>query len=70
MGCSLRYYRWQAPDKLGRSVEELLQWYQDGNLNPCVTHTLPLERSIEAIRLLTDRRAYGKVVVVPGARAD
>ncbi len=70
MGCSLRYYRWQAPDKLRRSVEELLQWYQDGNLNPCVTHALPLERSIEAIRLRTDRKAYGKVVVVPGARTD
>ena len=32
----------------------------------CVTHRLPLERSVEAIRLLTDRKAHGKVVVVPG----
>ena len=25
LGCSLRYYRWHAPDKLLRSVEELLR---------------------------------------------
>ena len=66
LGCSLRYYRWHAPDKLLRSVEELLQWYREGKLKPCVTHRLPLEQSAEAIRLLTDRKAHGKVVVVPG----
>ena len=66
LGCSLRYYRWHAPDKLLRSVEELLRWYREGKLKPCVTHRLPLERSAEAIRLLTDRKAHGKVVVVPG----
>jgi NADPH2:quinone reductase len=66
LGCSLRYYRWHAPDKLRHSVEELLRWYREGKLKPCVTHQLPLERSAEAIRLLTDRKAHGKVVVVPG----
>jgi len=35
-----------------------------------IPHRLPLEKSVEAIRLLTDRKAYGKVVVVPGLRAD
>ena len=49
-----------------RSVEELLQWYREGKLKPCVTHRLPLEQSADAIRLLTDRKAHGKVVVVPG----
>jgi NADPH2:quinone reductase len=66
LGCSLRYYRWHAPDKLLRSVEELLRWYGEGKLKPLVTHRLPLEQSAEAIRLLTDRKAHGKVVVVPG----
>lgn len=70
LGCSLRYYRWHAPDKLRRSVEELMQWYEDGKLQPCVTHTMPLEQSIDAIRLLTERKAYGKVVLVPGLAAD
>jgi NADPH2:quinone reductase len=64
LGSSLRYFRWHAPDKLRRSVEELLQWYGEGKLRPLVTHRLPLEQSVEAIRLLTDRKAHGKVVVI------
>jgi NADPH2:quinone reductase len=65
LGCALRYYRWHAPDKLRRSVEELFEWYRAGKLRPRVTERLPLERSVDAIRLLTDRKALGKVVVVP-----
>jgi NADPH2:quinone reductase len=65
LGSSLRYFRWHAPDKLRRSVEELLAWYGEGRLRPLITHRLPLERTVEAIRLLTDRKAHGKVVVLP-----
>jgi NADPH2:quinone reductase len=65
LGSSLRYFRWHAPDKLTRSVEELTGWYEAGRLAPVVTHRLPLEASVEAIRLLTDRKAHGKIVVRP-----
>lgn len=65
LGSSLRYFRWHAPDKLRRSVEALVDWYQAGKLRPLVSHRLPLSRSVEAITLLTDRKAHGKVVVVP-----
>jgi len=65
LGSSLRYFRWHAPDKLRRSVEELFGWYGEGKLRPCITHRLPLGQSVEAIRLLTDRKAHGKIVVVP-----
>jgi len=68
LGSSLRYFRWHAPDKLRRSVEELVQWYGEGKLRPLVTHRLPLEQSVEAIRLLTDRKAHGKVVVTMESR--
>ncbi len=68
LGCALRHFRWHARDKLERSVEELTRWYEAGILRPLVTHRLPLERSVEALRMLTDRQAYGKVVVVPGRR--
>jgi NADPH2:quinone reductase len=64
LGSSLRYFRWHAPDKLGRSVEELVRWHGEGKLRPLITHRLPLARTVEAIRLLTDRKAHGKVVVV------
>ena len=68
LGSSLRYFRWHAPDKLKISVDELLQWYREGKLRPLVSDRLPLERSVEAIRRLTDRQAHGKLVVRPGAR--
>ena len=69
LGSSLRYFRWRAPEKLSASVEELVRWYGEGRLVPCVTHRLPLERGVEAIRLLTDRAAHGKVVVMLDAAA-
>ena len=65
LGSSLRYFRWHAPDKLRQSVEELMRWYGEGKLRPLVSHRLPLSRTVEAIRLLTDRKAHGKVIVVP-----
>src|SRR6266403_5127215 len=68
LGSSLRYFRWHAPDKLRRSVEELLEWYAKGTLKPLVTHRLPLERGAEAIRLLSERKAHGKVVIMPELR--
>jgi NADPH2:quinone reductase len=67
LGCSLRHYRMHDPDKLRLSVEALLGWYAAGRLKPHVSHRLPLERSVEAIRLLTDRQALGKVVVTVGS---
>jgi NADPH:quinone reductase len=66
LGSSLRYFRWHAPEKLKASVDELLHWYREGRLKPCITHRLPLERTVEAIRLLTERRAHGKIVIEPG----
>jgi NADPH2:quinone reductase len=63
LGSSLRYFRWHAPDKLVRSVNELFGWYGADKLKPCISHRLPLERTVEALHLLTERRAHGKVVV-------
>jgi NADPH:quinone reductase len=68
LGSSLRYFRWHAPDKLRRSVEELLRWYGEGRLRPLISRRLPLEKTVEAIRLLIDRKAYGKIVVLPDGR--
>ncbi len=68
LGSSLRYFRWHAPDKLRRSVDELLRWYGEGRLRPLISRRLPLEKTVEAIRLLTDRKAYGKIVVLPDGR--
>ncbi len=54
LGCALRYYRWHEPDKLRRTAEELFKWYGEGKLKPCVTARMPLEKTVDAIRLLTE----------------
>lgn len=64
LGSALRYFRWYAPDKLQISVTALLEWYTHGQLRPLVTFQLPLERGVEAIELLTKRRAHGRVLVL------
>lgn len=68
LGSSLRYFRWHAPEKLERSVDELLRWYAERKLRPLISQRVPLERTVEAIRLLTDRKAHGKIVVIPDQR--
>ena len=47
LGCSLRYFRWHAPDKLRRSVDELLALVRGGQA-PAVRHAtgFPLEQSV------------------------
>ena len=65
LGSALRYYRWHAYDKLERSVAALLEWYSQGKLKTLVTRQLALEDGVSAIKLLTERRAHGRVLVLP-----
>lgn len=67
VGASLRYFRWRRPDLMARTVKALEAYWRDGRLKPVVTHRLPLEKGIEAIQLLTERKATGKVVVEIGS---
>src|SRR5262249_48567114 len=64
VGSPLRSSRGHARARPLRPVEELVGWSGRGQLRPLVPHRLPLEKSVEAIRLLTDRKAHGKIVVV------
>lgn len=63
LGSSYRYFRWHKPELVVRSMAELGEFYKQGHLRPIITHRLPLEQGVEALRLLTERRAMGKVVV-------
>ena len=54
-----------APEVLTRSLAALLKMYAEGDLKPHVSHTLPLERAADGLKLLRDRKSTGKVVIVP-----
>lgn len=45
------------------NMAELLGWFAQGRLKPHVSARLPLERGGEAIRMLMDRKAKGKVIL-------
>lgn len=63
LGSSLRYFRWRAQEKLQTSMAALLDWYAAGKLRPHVTHELDLDHAVDAIKLLTERKAFGRVLV-------
>ena len=63
VGSSLRYFQSRRPDLLVQSMKELAAAYGKGAFNPVISHRMPLERGVDALRLLTDRKAVGKVVV-------
>jgi NADPH2:quinone reductase len=46
------------------NLTEIIKWIAEGKLKPHVSERIPLARAGEAIRLLMDRKAQGKVVVV------
>jgi NADPH2:quinone reductase len=51
------------PSVLTDSFAKLIEWYVAGKLKPHVSNVLPLEQANEALALLRDRKATGKVVV-------
>ena len=51
-----------------QNVRELLAWLASGKVKPHVSARYPLERGVEALREVLDRRATGKIVILPASR--
>ena len=47
------------------SLQELLNWFEEGRIRPHISHSLPLSRADEALDLIRSRTSTGKVVVTP-----
>jgi alcohol dehydrogenase len=47
------------------NLEALMDMIQDGALKPVIDEVLPLERAMEGLRLIEERKVFGKVVVKP-----
>ncbi len=56
------YLRW-APDRLAKSLGELMDMYRAGQLKPHIGAIRPLDQAGEAMDLLRQRKVSGKVVV-------
>lgn len=56
------YLKW-APDRLAKSLGELMSMYEAGQLKPHIGAVRPLDQAGEAMELLRSRKVSGKVVV-------
>ncbi|MEI6985251.1 MAG: NADPH:quinone oxidoreductase family protein [Rhodospirillaceae bacterium] len=56
-------YRQHAPHLIGESFHALFDWFNAGKLRPLVSQQFPLESFAEALRMLIERRATGKLVL-------
>jgi NADPH2:quinone reductase len=56
----------REPRQFADSVRQLGEWYQQGKLRPHVSQTFPLEKAVEALKLMAARQVKGKVVLTVG----
>lgn len=61
------YGRWRSQDPGASSAQfaELAQWVVDGDLDPGVSATYPLTEATAALRAIQERKAQGKLALVP-----
>jgi len=67
-GCSIVGVHWgeyvrREPQGYASSIKKLAAWYAAGKLRPHISATFPLERAWEALEVMAERRAIGKVVI-------
>ena len=51
---------------IGRSLQAMQPWIEQGKLHPEIGHILPMEQAGEAHRLMLQRANYGKIVLKIG----
>lgn len=54
------------PERHARNIAELFALQGEGKLRPHISETYPLERAVEALRQVMDRKVKGKVVLTVG----
>jgi len=56
----------RQPKEFAHSIRQLGQWYAEGKLKPHVSQTLPLEKAVDALKLMAARQVKGKLVLTVG----
>jgi len=69
--CDIQGVFWGAftardPKRNQEHLAEIMRWTVEGKIKPHISARFPLARAGEAIRMLADRKAQGKVVVTMG----
>jgi NADPH2:quinone reductase len=53
----------REPKAFAESIGQLGKWFREGKLKPHVSQTFPLERAVDALKLMAARKVKGKVVL-------
>jgi NADPH:quinone reductase len=53
----------RLPGRNERAMQTLFNWYREGKLRPRISLSLPLERAAQALGLIKDRLATGRIVL-------
>ena len=56
----------RGTERLRQLQDELLRLYSAGKLRPVISQELPLSQLKQALQLVEERQAIGKIVLVPG----
>lgn len=64
LGVNWRTFTLTQPEAVRANKTQIEKWYADGRISAGITTELPLAQGADAIRLMADRRAVGKIVVV------
>ena len=52
-----------APEWSARNQEQLLTWLGDGSIHPYVSHRFPMSQVSDGLRVITERKVIGKVLI-------
>src|SRR6516165_7228567 len=64
-GLQVSDYRKRTPVLMRQCMQEIFSWYEAGKLHPAVAVTYPLDSFAQALQDVVDRRANGRIVLVP-----
>jgi NADPH2:quinone reductase len=56
----------REPERQRGNLEQLFRWFEEGKVRPRVDRVLPLERAVEGMVALRERRVVGKVILSTG----
>ncbi len=66
IGLNWPAYMQRKPAVLTESLRTLLAWYAEGAIRPHVSETYPLERALDGLQRVVQRKSTGKIVITMG----
>jgi NADPH2:quinone reductase len=55
----------EEPERHGQNFARIVEWARDGTIEPIIQRTFSLDDGAEALHWVADRKAIGRIVVIP-----